>query len=118
MLERGDDLCPPLAPNAAVALVLSLSQVTGSMPTSGSAGSVPENLNLFPEPGGKGDEVGKKQLSKDSILSLYGSQTPQLPAQGNGARNQAVEWCYANSEWVGCVLMADKQRCGSVGGHS
>ncbi|KFP86984.1 Stromal membrane-associated protein 2, partial [Acanthisitta chloris] len=46
------------------------------------AGSVPENLNLFPEPGGKGEEVGKKQLSKDSILSLYGSQTPQLPAQG------------------------------------
>ncbi|NXH12475.1 SMAP2 protein, partial [Bucco capensis] len=57
-------------------------KVTGSMPTAGSAGSVPENLNLFPEPGGKGEEVGKKQLSKDSILSLYGSQTPQLPAQG------------------------------------
>ncbi|NWU82092.1 SMAP2 protein, partial [Onychorhynchus coronatus] len=57
-------------------------RVIGSMPTSGSAGSVPENLNLFPEPGGKGEEVGKKQLSKDSILSLYGSQTPQLPAQG------------------------------------
>ncbi|KAF1469673.1 Stromal membrane-associated protein 2, partial [Megadyptes antipodes antipodes] len=57
-------------------------KVTGSMPTSGSAGSVPENLNLFPEPGGKGEEVGKKQLSKDSILSLYSSQTPQLPAQG------------------------------------
>ncbi|NWR74574.1 SMAP2 protein, partial [Centropus unirufus] len=57
-------------------------KVTGSMPTSGSAGSVPENLNLFPEPGGKGEEAGKKQLSKDSILSLYGSQAPQLPAQG------------------------------------
>ncbi|XP_041871485.1 stromal membrane-associated protein 2 [Corvus kubaryi] len=57
-------------------------KVVGSMPTSGSAGSVPENLNLFPEPGGKGEEVGKKQLSKDSILSLYGSQTPQPPAQG------------------------------------
>ncbi|NXF12766.1 SMAP2 protein, partial [Smithornis capensis] len=57
-------------------------KVIGSMPTSGSAGSVPENLNLFPEPGGKGEEVGKKQLSKDSILSLYGSQTPQLPSQG------------------------------------
>ncbi|NXU61949.1 SMAP2 protein, partial [Horornis vulcanius] len=57
-------------------------QVVGSMPTSGSAGSVPENLNLFPEPGGKGEEVGKKQLSKDSILSLYGSQTSQVPAQG------------------------------------
>ncbi|NWX58200.1 SMAP2 protein, partial [Promerops cafer] len=57
-------------------------KVLGSMPTSGSAGSVPENLNLFPEPGGKGEEVGKKQLSKDTILSLYGSQTSQVPAQG------------------------------------
>ncbi|XP_062996755.1 stromal membrane-associated protein 2 isoform X2 [Elgaria multicarinata webbii] len=57
-------------------------KVVGSMPTAGSAGSVPENLNLFPEPGSKGEEVGKKQLSKDSILSLYGSQTPQIPAQG------------------------------------
>lgn len=57
-------------------------QVVGSMPTAGSAGSVPENLNLFPEPGSKSEETGKKQLSKDSILSLYGSQTPQMPAQG------------------------------------
>ncbi|XP_047727424.1 stromal membrane-associated protein 2 isoform X3 [Prionailurus viverrinus] len=56
-------------------------KVVGSMPTSGSAGSVPENLNLFPEPGSKSEETGKKQLSKDSILSLYGSQTPQMPAQ-------------------------------------
>lgn len=57
-------------------------KVVGSMPTAGSAGSVPENLNLFPEPGSKSEETGKKQLSKDSILSLYGSQTPQMPAQG------------------------------------
>uniref|UniRef100_A0A8D0HMT2 Small ArfGAP2 n=1 Tax=Sphenodon punctatus TaxID=8508 RepID=A0A8D0HMT2_SPHPU len=57
-------------------------KVVGSMPTAGSAGSVPENLNLFPEPRSKVEEMGKKQLSKDSILSLYGSQTPQLPAQG------------------------------------
>ena len=60
----------------------SLPQAVGSMPTAGSAGSVPENLNLFPEPGSKSEETGKKQLSKDSILSLYGSQTPQMPAQG------------------------------------
>ncbi|XP_013363263.1 PREDICTED: stromal membrane-associated protein 2 isoform X2 [Chinchilla lanigera] len=56
-------------------------KVVGSMPTAGSASSVPENLNLFPEPGSKSEEVGKKQLSKDSILSLYGSQTPQMPTQ-------------------------------------
>ncbi|XP_066431149.1 stromal membrane-associated protein 2 [Eleutherodactylus coqui] len=56
-------------------------QPVSSMPITGS-GSVPENLNLFPESSGKADEGTKKQLSKDSILSLYGSQTPQIPAQG------------------------------------
>ncbi|XP_036300039.1 stromal membrane-associated protein 2 isoform X2 [Pipistrellus kuhlii] len=60
-------------------------KVVGSMPTAGSAGSVPENLNLFPEPGSKSEETGKKQLSKDSILSLYGSQTPQMPAPDDPA---------------------------------
>ncbi|KAM4795871.1 LOW QUALITY PROTEIN: stromal membrane-associated protein 2 [Rhinophrynus dorsalis] len=55
------------------------SQNVSSMPVR-SSGSVPENLNLFPESGGN-REVGKKQLSKDSILSLYGSQAP-IPAQG------------------------------------
>ena len=102
MHKCGDGPCSPPVLDAAVALVLSLSQVTGSMPTSGSAGSVPENLNLFPEPGSKGEEAGKKQLSKDSILSLYGSQTPQLPAQGNRSQNRAVERQYTNAEWVAC----------------
>ncbi|XP_048413921.1 stromal membrane-associated protein 2-like isoform X2 [Stegostoma tigrinum] len=40
-----------------------------------------ENLNLFAEPSLKPEDSGKKQLSKDSILSLYGSQT-QVPTQG------------------------------------
>lgn len=97
-----DDDLSYLVLNVADVLVLSLSQVTGSMPTSGSAGSVPENLNLFPEPGSKGEEVGKKQLSKDSILSLYGSQTPQLPAQGNRSQNRAAEWQHINAERVEC----------------
>ncbi|XP_073427966.1 stromal membrane-associated protein 2 [Dendrobates tinctorius] len=56
-------------------------QTINSMPVTGS-GSVPENLNLFPESGGKAEEGTKKQLSKDSILSLYGPQTPQISAQG------------------------------------
>nr|XP_056702847.1 stromal membrane-associated protein 2 isoform X1 [Euleptes europaea] len=56
-------------------------KVVGSMPTAGCAGSVPENLNLFPDPGSKGEDTGKKQLSKDSILSLYSSQTPPMPTQ-------------------------------------
>ncbi|XP_075709297.1 stromal membrane-associated protein 2 isoform X2 [Rhinoderma darwinii] len=57
------------------------SQNVSSMPVTGS-GSVPENLNLFPQSGGKTEEGTKKQLSKDSILSLYGPKTPQIPAQG------------------------------------
>ncbi|KAM9321503.1 stromal membrane-associated protein 2 [Gastrophryne carolinensis] len=57
------------------------SQVTGTMPLVGSSGSVPENLNLFPETSKKPEEGTKKLLSKDSILSLYGPQTPQIPAQ-------------------------------------
>ncbi|KFO09009.1 Stromal membrane-associated protein 2, partial [Balearica regulorum gibbericeps] len=43
---------------------------------------VSRECQCLTQPGSKGEEVGKKQLSKDSILSLYGSQTPQLPAQG------------------------------------
>ncbi|CAH2222345.1 stromal membrane-associated 2 [Pelobates cultripes] len=58
------------------------SQAVGSVPVPGSSGSVPENLNLFPESGGRSEESGKKQLSKDTILSLYGTQPPQIPAQG------------------------------------
>ncbi|XP_053560788.1 stromal membrane-associated protein 2 [Bombina bombina] len=59
------------------------SQTISSTPvTAASSGSVPENLNLFPESGRKTEESGKKQLSKDSILSLYGSQAPSIPAQG------------------------------------
>ncbi|KAM4700566.1 stromal membrane-associated protein 2 [Discoglossus pictus] len=57
-------------------------QNISTAPLPGSSGSVPENLNLFPESGGKTEDNGKKQLSKDSILSLYGSQAPQMPAQG------------------------------------
>ncbi|NWV58896.1 SMAP2 protein, partial [Malurus elegans] len=57
-----------------------VSGAVGSMPSSGSAGSVPEHLNLFAEPV-RPDEGGRR-LSKDSILSLYGSQAPPLPPQG------------------------------------
>ncbi|XP_072358370.1 stromal membrane-associated protein 2-like isoform X1 [Scyliorhinus torazame] len=41
-----------------------------------------ENLNLFADPNLRLEDSGKKQLSKDSILSLYGSQTHQVPNQG------------------------------------
>ncbi|XP_030645404.1 stromal membrane-associated protein 2 [Chanos chanos] len=49
---------------------------SGSMPTGRVAASVPENLSLFLDPAPKPEESGKK-MSKDSILSLYSSVTPQ-----------------------------------------
>ncbi|XP_014319282.1 stromal membrane-associated protein 2 isoform X2 [Myotis lucifugus] len=82
-------------------------KVVGSMPTAGSAGSVPENLNLFPEPGSKSEETGKKQLSKDSILSLYGSQTPQMPAQDDPADGwDELMW----SQWHAELWTVDERR--------
>ncbi|KAL1255987.1 hypothetical protein QQF64_014048, partial [Cirrhinus molitorella] len=49
---------------------------SGSMPTGRVAASVPENLSLFLDPPSKNEDSGKK-MSKDSILSLYGSTAPQ-----------------------------------------
>ncbi|XP_028675758.1 stromal membrane-associated protein 2 [Erpetoichthys calabaricus] len=63
------------------------SQPIGStLPTSSTTSSIAENLNLFADPGIKSEDSSKKQLSKDSILSLYGSQAthiPAVPAQGS-----------------------------------
>ncbi|XP_036422140.1 stromal membrane-associated protein 2 [Colossoma macropomum] len=50
--------------------------VSSSMPKGRVAASVPENLSLFLDPPAKSDENSKK-MSKDSILSLYSSVTPQ-----------------------------------------
>ncbi|XP_066573323.1 stromal membrane-associated protein 2 isoform X2 [Amia ocellicauda] len=55
-----------------------------SMPTGSNASSMSENLNLFLDQAPKPEDSSKK-MSKDSILSLYGPQTPQIthmPAQG------------------------------------
>lgn len=49
---------------------------SGSMPTGRVAASVPDNLSLFLDPSTKSEDSGKK-MSKDSILSLYSSATPQ-----------------------------------------
>ncbi|MGH0189876.1 UNVERIFIED_CONTAM: hypothetical protein FKN15_040119 [Acipenser sinensis] len=73
---------------AAPCLDSSRSSPASSMPSRSNASSVAENLHLFSEQGAKPEDSGKKQLSKDSILSLYGSQTAQMqqmqqiPAQG------------------------------------
>lgn len=78
------------------------------MPTAGSAGSVPEKLNLFPELDSKAEETGKKQLSKDSILSLYGSHTPQIPTQGMHPTYHGRHTCWAfnTQDWIHNILTA------------
>ncbi|MBN3311586.1 SMAP2 protein, partial [Atractosteus spatula] len=51
--------------------------VSSSMPTGSNTSSVSENLSLFTDQGPRPEDSGKK-MSKDSILSLYGPQTPQM----------------------------------------
>ncbi|TWW65296.1 stromal membrane-associated protein 2 isoform X1 [Takifugu flavidus] len=53
--------------------------VPGSLPQSRVTASVPENLSLFLDPAPRTGEGTVKKLSKDSILSLYGS-SPSLHA--------------------------------------
>ncbi|XP_042292512.1 stromal membrane-associated protein 2 isoform X2 [Thunnus albacares] len=53
--------------------------VSSSLPQSRVTASVPENLSLFLDPAAKAGEGTVKKLSKDSILSLYGS-TPSVHA--------------------------------------
>ncbi|XP_041931693.1 stromal membrane-associated protein 2 isoform X2 [Alosa sapidissima] len=53
---------------------------SGTMPSGRVAASVPENLSLFLDPPGRAEETGGRassgqKLSKDSILSLYGTSS-------------------------------------------
>ncbi|KAI5087199.1 stromal membrane-associated protein 2, partial [Silurus meridionalis] len=71
------------------------SSVSGSMPKGRAAASVPENLSLFLDPPTKNDESSKK-MSKDSILSLYSSVTPQTNMAANaGIYMGAAQMGYA-----------------------
>ncbi|KAM4631169.1 stromal membrane-associated protein 2 [Polymixia lowei] len=58
--------------------------VSSSLPRSRVAASVPENLSLFLDPAPKAEEGTVKKLSKDSILSLYGS-APSVHANSMAA---------------------------------
>lgn len=62
-----------------------LSQGTSSAPAAATLSAVTSgDLDLFTEQAAKSEEVAKKQLSKDSILSLYGTGAiQQQSAPGN-----------------------------------
>ncbi|KAG8451535.1 hypothetical protein GDO86_003658 [Hymenochirus boettgeri] len=89
-LEKELDLFGSIPPVS----VTKSSHPDNSMPGPGTSGSMPEHLNLFPESGSKTEEGGKKQLSKDSILSLYGSQAPQMPTQAGALFMAPAQMAY------------------------
>lgn len=64
-----------------------LQSVPGFLPQSRVTASVPENLSLFLDPAPGTEEGPVKKLSKDSILSLYGS-TPSLHVSSMATQGQ------------------------------
>lgn len=63
--------------------------VPSFLPQSRVTASVPENLSLFLDPAPRTEEAQVKKLSKDSILSLYGS-TPSLHASSMAPHGQPL----------------------------
>lgn len=67
-----------------------LSQGPSSAPAAATLSAVTSgDLDLFTEQAAKSEEVAKKQLSKDSILSLYGTGA----IQQQGAPGNSSETC-------------------------
>ncbi|XP_036173437.1 stromal membrane-associated protein 1 isoform X3 [Myotis myotis] len=72
------DIFGPMISNPLPATVMPPAQGTSSVPAAATVSTVTSgDLDLFTEQTTKSEEVTKKQLSKDSILSLYGAGTVQ-----------------------------------------
>ncbi|XP_063083082.1 stromal membrane-associated protein 1 isoform X5 [Cavia porcellus] len=72
------DIFGPMISNPLPATVMPPAQGNSSIPTTATLSTVTSgDLDLFTEQTTKSEEVVKKQLSKDSILSLYGAGTVQ-----------------------------------------
>ncbi|XP_004417592.1 PREDICTED: stromal membrane-associated protein 1 isoform X2 [Odobenus rosmarus divergens] len=72
------DIFGPMISNPLPATVIPPAQGTPSIPAATTLSTVISgDLDLFTEQATKSEEVAKKQLSKDSILSLYGTGTIQ-----------------------------------------
>uniref|UniRef100_K9IKT8 Putative gtpase-activating protein n=1 Tax=Desmodus rotundus TaxID=9430 RepID=K9IKT8_DESRO len=68
------DIFGPMISNPLPAAVMSPAQGTSSVPAAATVSTVTSgDLDLFTDQTTKSEEVAKKQLSKDSILSLYGA---------------------------------------------
>ncbi|MBV95165.1 Stromal membrane-associated protein 1, partial [Eschrichtius robustus] len=72
------DIFGPMISNPLPATVLPPAQGTSSVPAAAALSTVTSgDLDLFTEQATRSEEVAKKQLSRDSILSLYGTGTIQ-----------------------------------------
>ncbi|XP_004634436.1 stromal membrane-associated protein 1 isoform X2 [Octodon degus] len=72
------DIFGPMISNPLPATVMPPAQGSSSVPAAAALSTVTSgDLDLFTEQTAKPEEVAKKQLSKDSILSLYGTGTVQ-----------------------------------------
>lgn len=92
--------------DASSSLTHSLQSLPSFLPQSRVTASVPENLSLFLDPAPTTEEGPVKKLSKDSILSLYGS-TPSLHASSMAPHGQQIShpharyWIsYSNAKWL------------------
>ncbi|XP_073936324.1 stromal membrane-associated protein 1 isoform X3 [Castor canadensis] len=75
------DIFGPMISNPLPATVTPPAQGTSSVPAAATLSTVTSaDLDLFTEQTTKSEEAAKKQLSKDSILSLYGTGTIQHPS--------------------------------------
>lgn len=75
------DIFGPMISNPLPAAVMPQAQGTASIPAAAALSTVTSgDLDLFTEPTTKSEEGAKKQLSKDSILSLYGTGAQQSTA--------------------------------------
>lgn len=73
------DIFGPMISNPLPASSAPTTQVTTTAPAAASIPSSSGDLDLFTEPSTKSEETTKKPLSKDSILSLYGTSNLQQP---------------------------------------
>uniref|UniRef100_A0A8D0HK93 Small ArfGAP 1 n=1 Tax=Sphenodon punctatus TaxID=8508 RepID=A0A8D0HK93_SPHPU len=73
------DIFGPMISNPLPATTAPPAQSTSNKPTAGTLSTASGDLDLFTEQTTKSEESAKKQLSKDSILSLYGTGTIQQP---------------------------------------
>ncbi|XP_049674149.1 stromal membrane-associated protein 1 isoform X2 [Accipiter gentilis] len=82
------DIFGPMISNPLPAAAVPPAQSTSTKPAAATLSAASGDLDLFTEQTTKSEESAKKQLSKDSILSLYGTgtmqqqNTPGFPAMG------------------------------------